>query len=74
MGLSPLFVETIFDIIVRLNKERGTTILLVEQNAQMALGAAASAYVLQTGEIKLAGRAADIAGDDSVRKAYLGED
>lgn len=74
IGLPPLFVETIFDIIVRLNKERGTTILLVEQNAQMALGAAASAYVLQTGEIKLAGRAAGIAGDDSVRKAYLGED
>lgn len=74
MGLSPLFVENIFDIIVRLNKERGTTILLVEQNAQMALSVAKSAYVLQTGEIKLSGNATDIADDDTVKKAYLGED
>ncbi len=74
MGLSPLFVEAIFDIVVMLNKERGTTILLVEQNAQMALSVAKSAYVLQTGEIKLSGNAADIANDDTVKKAYLGED
>ncbi|PTA69469.1 ABC transporter ATP-binding protein [Deinococcus arcticus] len=74
MGLSPLFVEAIFDIIVKLNKERGTTVLLVEQNANMALSIAHRAYVLQTGEIKLSGNAADIAQDESVRKAYLGED
>ena len=74
MGLSPLFVETIFDIVVRLNRERGTTILLVEQNASMALGIAGRAYVLQTGEIRLQGPAAQIASDESVRKAYLGED
>ncbi|GAA5435456.1 ABC transporter ATP-binding protein [Deinococcus sp. A31D244] len=74
MGLSPLFVEAIFDIIVKLNKERGTTVLLVEQNASMALGIAHRAYVLQTGEVKLSGNAADIANDESVRKAYLGEE
>ncbi|WP_288432561.1 ABC transporter ATP-binding protein [uncultured Deinococcus sp.] len=74
MGLSPLFVEAIFDIVERLNKERGTTILLVEQNASMALGIAHRAYVLQTGEIKLSGAAADIAADESVRKAYLGDE
>ena len=74
MGLSPLFVEAIFDIIVELNAKRGTTILLVEQNAQMALSVAKTAYVLQTGEVKLSGNASDIAEDESVRKAYLGED
>lgn len=72
MGLSPLFVENIFSIIERLNKERGTTILLVEQNASMALAIADRAYVLQTGEIKLSGNAQDIARDETVRKAYLG--
>ncbi|MGI8748711.1 MAG: ABC transporter ATP-binding protein, partial [Deinococcus sp.] len=74
MGRAPLFVETIFDIVVRLNRERGTTILLVEQNASMALGIAGRAYVLQTGEIRLQGPAAQIASNESVRKAYLGED
>ncbi|WP_230286110.1 MULTISPECIES: ABC transporter ATP-binding protein [unclassified Deinococcus] len=74
MGLSPLFVEAIFDIIVKLNQERGTTVLLVEQNANMALQIAHRAYVLQTGEIKLSGNAADIAQDESVRKAYLGDE
>lgn len=74
MGLSPLFVEAIFDIVEKLNKERGTTILLVEQNASMALAIANRAYVLQTGEIKLSGNAADIAADESVRKAYLGDE
>ena len=74
MGLSPLFVEAIFDIVEKLNRERGTTILLVEQNASMALSIAHRAYVLQTGEIRLSGPAAQIASDESVRKAYLGED
>jgi branched-chain amino acid transport system ATP-binding protein len=74
MGLSPLFVEAIFDIVEKLNKERGTTILLVEQNASMALGIAHRAYVMQTGEIRLSGDAADIARDESVRKAYLGDE
>ncbi|MFB9994350.1 ABC transporter ATP-binding protein [Deinococcus oregonensis] len=74
MGLSPLFVEAIFDIIVKLNRERGMTILLVEQNANMALEVAHRAYVMQTGEIKLSGKASDIAQDESVRKAYLGDE
>lgn len=74
MGLSPLFVENIFAIIQKLNKERGTTILLVEQNASMALAIAHRAYVLQTGEIKLSGNAQDIAQDETVRKAYLGDE
>jgi branched-chain amino acid transport system ATP-binding protein len=72
MGLSPLFVETIFDIIVKLNKERNTTILLVEQNALMALSVAHRAYVMQTGTIRSTGNAADMAKDDSIREAYLG--
>lgn len=74
MGLSPLFVEAIFDIIVKLNREHNTTVLLVEQNANMALAIAHRAYVLQTGEMKLSGKASDIAKDETVRKAYLGDE
>ncbi|MFC3835109.1 ABC transporter ATP-binding protein [Deinococcus rufus] len=74
MGLSPLFVEAIFDIVEKLNREHGTTVLLVEQNANMALQIAHRAYVMQTGEIKLSGKASDIAQDESVRKAYLGDE
>ena len=73
MGLSPLFVETIFDNIVSLNKA-GKTILLVEQNALMALGIADRGYVLQTGEIVLKGSGEQLKNDESVRKKYLGED
>jgi branched-chain amino acid transport system ATP-binding protein len=73
MGLSPLFVETIFDSIRALN-EAGKTILLVEQNALMALGIANRGYVLQTGEIVLSGSGSDLAKNDEVRKKYLGED
>ena len=71
MGLSPLLVQQIFDIIKELN-EQGTTILLVEQNAKMALAVSDRAYVLETGTISMEGRAADLAADDRVRKAYLG--
>jgi branched-chain amino acid transport system ATP-binding protein len=71
MGLAPVLVDQIFDIIKEVNS-RGTTILLVEQNALMALGIAHRAYVLQTGTIVLSGKAADVARDESVRKAYLG--
>ncbi|MPY65682.1 ABC transporter ATP-binding protein [Deinococcus sp. SDU3-2] len=74
MGLSPLFVEAIFDIVQMLNRERGTTILLVEQNASMALGIAHHGYVLQTGEIRLSRAAAELARDETVRKAYLGDE
>ena len=71
MGLAPILVEQIFDIIKDLHK-RGTTILLVEQNAQMALSVADRAYVMETGKITLSGTGAELAASDSVRKAYLG--
>ena len=71
MGLAPLLVETIFDTIVALNKQ-GITILLVEQNARMALSIANRGYVLQTGEIRLQGDAAKLRDDEEVQKTYLG--
>ncbi len=74
MGLAPLLVETIFDIIRRLNQQEGTTILLVEQNAHMALSIAHRGYVLQTGEIRLQGKAADLRNNVEIRKTYLGEE
>ncbi len=72
MGLSPLLVTEIFDIIKSI-RESGTTVLLVEQNARKALSVADRAYVLETGNIKLSGSAADLLNDESVKKAYLGE-
>ena len=71
MGLAPILVQEIFDIIKELNAA-GTTILLVEQNANMALSIADRAYVLEIGTIKKAGTGADLLQDDDVRKAYLG--
>ncbi|MBR6326025.1 MAG: ABC transporter ATP-binding protein [Lachnospiraceae bacterium] len=71
MGLAPILVDQIFDIIVNMNKA-GTTILLVEQNAQMALSVADRAYVLETGKIVNSGSGKDLLSDDSVRQAYLG--
>ena len=71
MGLAPILVEQIFDIIRELHTA-GTTILLVEQNAQMALSIADRAYVLGTGKITISGNAADVLADDRVREAYLG--
>ncbi|MBE5789714.1 MAG: ABC transporter ATP-binding protein [Clostridiales bacterium] len=71
MGLAPILVEQIFEIIRSLNHS-GTTILLVEQNAQMALSVAHRAYVMETGRITMSGAAADLLHDDNVRKAYLG--
>ena len=72
MGLSPIFVNEIFDIIREVS-EGGTTVLLVEQNAKKALSIADRAYVLETGRIVLDGRAQDLLSNDSVKKAYLGE-
>ena len=72
MGLAPILVDQIFEIIKKLHKN-GTTILLVEQNAQMALSIADRAYVLETGKISLSGKAKDLLHDESVQKAYLGE-
>ena len=71
MGLAPILVEQIFDIIRQLN-EAGTTILLVEQNAQMALSVAHRAYVMETGKITLSGTGAELSQSDEVKKAYLG--
>ena len=71
MGLSPLLVKEIFRIIENINKQ-GTTVLLVEQNAKMALAIADRAYVLETGKIILEGTGAELAASEQVRKAYLG--
>ncbi|EOS59770.1 MULTISPECIES: ABC transporter ATP-binding protein [unclassified Anaerotruncus] len=71
MGLSPLLVKEIFKIIEELNQS-GMTILLVEQNAKMALGIANRAYVLETGKVVMSGDAKEMLADDKVRKAYLG--
>ena len=71
MGLAPILVEQIFSIIHELN-QAGTTILLVEQNAQMALSIAHRAYVLETGSVTLTGTGEDLIHSDEIRKAYLG--
>ena len=71
MGLSPLLVSEIFSIIEEINK-KGTTVLLVEQNAKRALAIAHHAYVLETGKITLSGTGAELAKDERVQKAYLG--
>ena len=71
MGLAPILVEQIFDIIQRLH-EKGTTILLVEQNARMALSVADRGYVLETGRVTLTGQGRELLADEAVKKAYLG--
>jgi branched-chain amino acid transport system ATP-binding protein len=71
MGLAPVLVDAIFDVIIKLNKD-GTTILLVEQNALMALRTASHAYVLETGRIVLSGTAQEVAQNPEVKRAYLG--
>lgn len=71
MGLAPILVEEVFRTIVTVRKE-GMTVLLVEQNANMALGISDRGYVLETGRIVLSGKAADLAAMDEVRAAYLG--
>jgi len=72
MGLSPIFVEQVFDIIQEINRQ-GTTIFMVEQNANMALQIADRAYVLQTGQVVLNGPAAELRQNEQIRHAYLGE-
>ena len=72
MGLSPILVNEIFDIIQSVS-EAGTTVLLVEQNAKKALAIADRAYVLETGKIVMSGDAKELMNDDSIKKAYLGE-
>jgi branched-chain amino acid transport system ATP-binding protein len=73
MGLAPIVVERIFDVIREINRQ-GVAVLLVEQNAQMALGLAGRGYVLESGQIVLADTGAALLGNAQVRKAYLGED
>ncbi len=72
MGLSPAFVEQVFDIIQTINRQ-GTTIFMVEQNANLALAIAHRAYVLQTGQVVLSGDAAELRQNPMIREAYLGE-
>lgn len=71
LGLAPIIVENIFDVIAQINAE-GTSILLVEQNAQMALQVAHRAYVLETGRVTMSGKAADLLADPKIQSAYLG--
>jgi branched-chain amino acid transport system ATP-binding protein len=73
MGLAPIFVERVFETIVEINKQ-GTTILLVEQNAMMALDVAARGYVLETGRVALSDDAKRLREDEGVQKTYLGID
>ena len=73
MGLAPKLIQQIFSIISEIN-EQGTTVLLVEQNAAQALKRADTAHILETGEIVRSGTGAELAGDDSVKAAYLGGD
>jgi branched-chain amino acid transport system ATP-binding protein len=72
LGLAPIITQELFAILGRLNEERGLSILVVEQNANLAMKIAHSVYVLETGTIVASGTAEEIANDDSVRKAYLG--
>ncbi len=72
-GLAPLIVQDIFNIMRRINQEEKVSILLVEQNAQLALDLADSAYLIETGRIVLSGSADEIRGNDAVRRVYLGE-
>lgn len=74
LGLAPLLISTIFEKVVEINKQLGMTILLVEQNAHLALQVAHYAYVMETGQIVIEGKACDIAKNEAVRKTYLGED
>jgi branched-chain amino acid transport system ATP-binding protein len=71
-GLAPLIVQEIFEIMQRINREEGTSILVVEQNANLALGIADMAYLLETGRIVISGPADAISRDESVRRSYLG--
>jgi branched-chain amino acid transport system ATP-binding protein len=72
MGLAPVLVEQVFDIIQRIRR-LGKTVFVVEQNANMALSIADRGYVIQTGEVVLAGDARDLLNDPSMQQAYLGE-
>lgn len=74
LGIAPILVKAIFEKIIEINRELGTTILLVEQNAHLALKIAHYGYVMETGIIRLHGKASEIEQNEEVRKAYLGEE
>lgn len=74
LGLAPIIVKEIFEAITKINREDGTTILLVEQNSKIALNTADRAYVMQTGEIVMEGRCSELLNDEGIKKAYLGKD
>jgi len=72
LGLAPLITQEVFDVLRKLNSDDGLSVLLVEQNANLALRLASRVYLLETGSVVASGTAAEIASDDSIRKAYLG--
>jgi branched-chain amino acid transport system ATP-binding protein len=72
LGLAPIIVQDLFERFGEINRETGTTMLVVEQNAQLALGIASRGYVLESGQITVEGKAQDLMHDDAIRKAYLG--
>jgi branched-chain amino acid transport system ATP-binding protein len=72
MGLSPLLVAQIFETILRLNREQGLTILLVEQDVRLALSVASHAYILENGEVSIKGPSMNLINDPAIRRAYLG--
>ena len=72
LGLAPIIVQDLFERFQQINEETGTTMLVVEQNAQLALGIAHRGYVLESGQISVSGKADDLMNDDAIRKAYLG--
>jgi branched-chain amino acid transport system ATP-binding protein len=73
LGLAPIVVRDIFEIVKAINRDDGTTILVVEQNANLALRTAQSGYVLEVGRVTLSGSSAELAGNESIRKSYLGD-
>jgi branched-chain amino acid transport system ATP-binding protein len=73
LGLAPLVIRQIFETVVRINRDEGVTVLLVEQNARAALSCSARAYVLETGRVALSGTSAELLADERVKAAYLGE-
>ena len=72
LGLAPIIVRELYDILVRLNREQGLTVFVVEQNAALALDAADTAYVLEVGRVGLHGPSAELKEREAVRRAYLG--
>jgi branched-chain amino acid transport system ATP-binding protein len=73
LGLAPIVIREIFEIVTAINRENGTTILVVEQNANLALRSAETAYILEVGRVTLSGKSSELASHESIRKSYLGD-